>query len=583
MKTTQNLLSFKNWQEIPWKSINIKVRNLQEQIIKAKLDKNMSLVYKLQRQLVTCVEARALAIRKVVTNSGGKTAGIDHIKWETPASRFEAIYELGQITKNPKKYKASPLKRVMIPKAYSDEMRPLGIPTLIDRAVQAVYHLAVDPIVELTSDKNSYGFRTGRSQHDAIAYLRSWLDKGYSPQWILEADIAKCFDRIDHEILMKLTPICDKTVLKQWLKAGYIYEGQLHPTTAGTPQGGIISPMLCNVALNGLEALIRERYPVNKSVKGGKPKCYICRYADDIVVTGTSIENLTAVKEMISEFLKIRGLELKETKTRIVHIEEGFDFLGFNISRKGYNPRLNHQTDQKTVLIIKPSEKAIKSYKTKLKEIILNRNDIKALVHELNPLIRGWANYFKISYHSQATFIKMGHYLWILMMKWVSRKHPKGSLRLNIKKYIVEGKTRSRHKWVWGVKDRHPDPLKENKLTIINMAEISPKIHVLLKLDKNPYLLEDQSYFDKRKVVKIEAKFRESIYKKYSHICPLCGVSLHNGENVELHHIIPVREGGKYSLTNIQPLHQTCHQSITHSNKTAQELSNPSTQEIKTN
>lgn len=133
------------------------------------------------------------------------------------------------------------------------------------------------------------------------------------------------------------------------------------------------------------------------------------------------------------------------------------------------------------------------------------------------------------------------------------------------------------------MKDRHPDPLKENKLTIINMAEISPKIHVLLKLDKNPYLLEDQSYFDKRKVVKIEAKFRESIYKKYSHICPLCGVSLHNGENVELHHIIPVREGGKYSLTNIQPLHQTCHQSITHSNKTAQELSNPSTQEIKTN
>lgn len=169
------------------------------------------------------------------------------------------------ITKNPNQYKSKPLKRVMIPKSNSTELRPLGIPTLMDRAVQAVYHLGVDPAVEAKSDPNSFGFRKGRSQHDAIAYIRSRLNKTVSPEWILETDIAKCFDKINHDFLLKKTPICHKQVLKEWLKSGYVFEGRYTNTDEGTPQGGIISPTLCNVALNGIETVIMKRYPYSQA------------------------------------------------------------------------------------------------------------------------------------------------------------------------------------------------------------------------------------------------------------------------------------------------------------------------------
>jgi len=379
-----------NWQEIPWKEIMIIVRDLQNKIVKATLEKNMRLVYKLQNQLVSSFEGRALAIRKTVSNSGGKTPGVDKTSWSNPNERFKAIEELGKITKNPNKYKSSPLKRVMIPKANSTELRPLGIPTLIDRAVQAVYHLAVDPVVETRSDFNSYGFRIGRSQHDAIAYIRSWLDKTYSPEYVLETDISKCFDKICHEFLMKNTPICHKHVLSEWLKSGYIFENKYYDTNEGTPQGGIISPMLCNVALNGIEKEIRNIFPVNKTMKEGKPKVYVSRFADDMIITGKDIQTLTTTKQIIQDFLKKRGLELNETKTRIVTIYDGFNFLGFNFSRKKFNPRLNNHTEQTTVLVIKPSEKAVKSIRAKIKNIIQkNSTEIAAIIKELNPVLRG--------------------------------------------------------------------------------------------------------------------------------------------------------------------------------------------------
>jgi RNA-directed DNA polymerase len=299
---------YTNWQQINWKDVMVKVAMLQDKIVKATRAKNMNLVFKLQRQLINCIEGRALAVRNVVSNNGGGTAGIDNITWETPADRFQAIAWLKEVVSNPKGYKSMPLRRIMIPKMNSDELRPLGIPTMKDRAVQAVYHLAVDPVVETNSDLGSFGFRKGRSQHDAITQLRNGLDKIHSPKYILEADIAKCFDKISHEFLLKNTPICDKHVLNEWLKSGYFFEGRYHTTTEGTPQGGIISPMLCNVALNGLEPLIRSKYPTNKFVKTGTPKVYVIRYADDIVVTGRNPEILLEVKTLISHFLKERSL-----------------------------------------------------------------------------------------------------------------------------------------------------------------------------------------------------------------------------------------------------------------------------------
>lgn len=251
---------------------------------------------------------------------------------------------------------------------------------------------------------------------------------------------------------MKETPICHKHVLKEWLKSGYIFEGIKHSTDAGTPQGGVISPTLCNIALNGIEAAIHEVYPVNKNVKGGKTKVYVCRFADEMVITGRNEEILLHVKEIIQKFLAIRGLELKEAKTRLVKIQDGFDFLGFNITRKPFNPRLNNHTDQPTVLIIKPSDKAIKSITSKINSILkTNKTAIAKLVKELNPVLRGWANYYKISYHSQASFISVGHYLWQSMMRWVRRKHPRSSIMKAVRQYIVQDNVSSRHKWVWGV------------------------------------------------------------------------------------------------------------------------------------
>lgn len=553
-----------NWHDIPWKIIIKEVQDLQNKIVKATLNNDKSLLYKLQYQLVSSFEGRALAVRKTVTNTGGNTAGIDNILWNTPSQRFKAIEELGKITKNPNKYKSSPLKRVMNPKANSKELRSLGIPTMIDRATQAVYHLAIDPVVETNSDKNSFGFRKHRSQHDAIAYIRTRLDKTHSPEYVLETDISKCFDKISHEFLMKMTPICHKYVLKQWLKSGNIYKNKFYNTEEGTPQSGVISPTLFNIALNGLEKEIHKVFPVNKTMKDGKTKVYLIRYGHDLIVTGKDKETLYKVKEIIIEFLKIRGLELKETKTRIVTIYEGFDFLGFNISRKKYNPKLNNSTNQRTVLIIKPSDKSIKSIKQKIQIILRNQTEILAIIKEINPILRGWGNYFSVSYHSQNTFIKIGHLMWYSMMKWVGKKHPTLPTYKASAKYIVTGNTASNHKWVWGVNKK--DETKENKLIIQNIAETKIKQHPLLKLDKNPYLLENKPYFEKRIIIKSSARFRELMYKYYNHQCPICLDSLHNGEKIELHHIKPVKEGGKYTISNIQPLHQICHSGITHKN-----------------
>lgn len=554
-----------NWHDTPWQECNKKVQDLQNKIVKATLEKDMRRIYQLQNQLISSFEGRAIAIRNVVTSSGSKTPGIDKQVWNTPEKRFNAIETLGTITKNPNNYKSQPLKRIMIPKANSSELRPLGIPTMIDRAVQAVYLLALDPVIETTSDKNSFGFRKNRSQHDAIAYIRTILDKAVSPEYILEADISKCFDKISHKFLMENTPICHKHVLNQWLTSGYIFENKLYKTTEGTPQGGIISPLLCNIALNGLEGHVKSVFPAHKDVNGKKPKVNIYRFADDLIVTGNNEEILSEIKKSIAEFLKIRGLELKDSKTRIVSIHTGFDFLGFNITRKPYNPRLNKITQQKTVLIIKPADKAVVSIKAKLKQIFLNYNEIIAIIREINPLLRGWGNYFNISYHSQQTFISIGHFVWDSMLKWVSKKHPNLALRKAVSKYIVKGKTSSNHKWVWGIKKENLEEL--NRLTIFNISETPIKIKTLLKLDQNPYLLENKSYFQKRLINKNAAKFREAIFKKYDHLCPLCNETLHNGETVELHHIKPAKDGGEYSLTNIQPLHQICHISITHRNK----------------
>jgi RNA-directed DNA polymerase len=543
------------WHKINWRLAETKMKDLQEKIVIAILKRDLKEVYRLQWVIIQSFEGRALAVRRVISNKGGKTAGIDNVIWNGPKDYWLAIKELERIVNNPNEYKAQPLRRVNIPKGNSKEMRPLGIPTMIDRAVQALYYLGVDPVVETQSDPNSYGFRKSRSTHDAIVALRSLLDKKTHPRWILEADISNCFDKISHDYLMKHTPICHKRILEQWLKAGVVDKIGYEDTNEGTPQGGIISPTLCNIALNGIEKYIKDANPIKN---GKRPSINVIRYADDLIITGKSRELVQKNKELLAKFLAERGLKLNEKKTLITHIKKGFDFLGFNIRRMNWNSRLNKNTDQDTVLIIKPSSKSITKLKESIRKIININKPISKIISEINPVLRGWGEHKRISYHSQETFITIDHWIYLKMLKWSYSQ--KGSLRRTLGKCLIKT---ARRKWNWG---------KSQKEKIINLGEISIIRLTRIKLNKNPYIKENLEYFRIKRDKIIEAKFRATIYKKFKQLCPLCGESLHNGEAVELHHIIPRKRGGTYKIKNIQPLHQICHQQVTHNKITLQTL-----------
>jgi RNA-directed DNA polymerase len=312
-----------DWHAIPWRKVYREVRRLQARIVQAVQAGRWGKVKALQRLLARSFSARALAVRRVTEATGRRTPGVDGETWDTPASRAAAILRLRQ-----RGYRPKPLRRIYIPKK-KNKLRPLGIPAMIDRAQQALHLLTLDPVAETTADPNSYGFRKERSPADAIAQCFITLAKRHAPEWILEGDIKACFDTISHAWLERHIPM-DRTILHQWLKAGYLERHTFHPTTAGTPQGGPISPVLANLTLDGLERLLTERYP--KLTRAGKrAKVNFVRFADDFIVTSSSKERLEhEVKPLIMAFLAKRGLELSAEKTHITHINDGFDFLGQN-------------------------------------------------------------------------------------------------------------------------------------------------------------------------------------------------------------------------------------------------------------
>jgi len=543
----------KKWQEIDWQLAYNKVRQIQEDIIKAWENKEHKYSYELQRKLITSWEASALAVRRVTTSEGAKTPGLDKILWDSPIKKYRAIEEIHNIAKNPKLYWANPVKRVYIPKPGSTEQRPLGIPTLLDRGMQALYCLAVDPIVELQSDEDSYGFRLYRSTHDCITRIRTLIDKKHSPTWLLETDISKCFDNIDHEYLLKHTPICDKMVLREWLKSGAMEGKNFIESLSGTPQGGVILPMLCNVALNGMEKYIKDWAKTRCNKRGEYSKTHVIRYADDIIILSKTQEMCEGIKLVLETFLSIRGLKVKESKTSITNVEKGFDFLGFNIRKRPLNLKHNAKKTQDTVIIVKPSKNSEIKLRKKLKEITKQYSKpIEGIIQELNPVLRGWSEYFRISYHSQPIFWKMGHYVWTRIMRWIRGKHSKKNFDRSLNKYLQPHQT---YKWVFG---------KSVKEKIFNISEVTSWKPSLIKFGCNPYIQKNREYFEKRQEIHIIAKFRSAVYKKYKQKCPECGESLHNGENIELHHQTPQKEGGSWKLDNIMPLHEVCHKAVTY-------------------
>lgn len=472
LKNTKALAN--QWDSIDWMQIQNNVNRLQSRIAKATVKGDKNKVKRLQYLLTHSFSAKAYAVKKVTSNKGKNTSGLDKKLWSTSASKMKAVSML-----NDKHYKAKPLKRVYIAKKGKNKKRPLGIPTMYDRAMQTLYALALEPIAETTGDNISFGFRRGRSAKDACEQIFCVLARKCSPTWIIEGDIKGCFDNINHSWLQKNIPM-DKRIMKQFLKSGFIYGGKLFPTDTGSPQGGAISSLYANMTLDGLEKVIQDKY--HRNSKGNienhyraKTKVNLVRYADDFIITAKTKEVAEELKVIVSQFLETRGLMLSEEKTKITHIDEGFDFLGWTFRKF------------KDKLIVKPSKSSIKSLIRKCSTIILKEGKASTqsdIIRRLNQVIRGWTNYHRHTVASQA-FSNINNTLYYLLHHWAKHRHPNKNKWWRLNRYWHE---KNWKRWVFMTDD----------YCLINLRRIKIIRHPKLQISKNPFL--HKNYYVKRKM-----------------------------------------------------------------------------------
>ncbi len=572
------------WRSIPWRKLEQKVNKLQKRIYTASQRGETLKVRKLQKLLMKSRAAKLLSVRRVTQENKGKlTAGVDGVKALSPHKRLELAKELRIDGK------AMPTRRKWIDKPGRDEKRPLGIPVMKDRAKQMLAYLALDPEWEAIFEPNSYGFRKGRSCHDAIKAVWDTLKR--APKWVLDADIAKCFDCINHKALLRklnTTPSIHRQI-KAWLRSGVLDGMKYFDTNEGTPQGGVISPLLANVALHGMENRINQAFKGKSFISPqGKKKVYseyppkLIRYADDFVILHEDLSTIQQSQKIVSEWLQDMGLELKPEKTRITHTlngekeyETGFDFLGFNVRQHKTGKNQSETKDKLERLgfgfhtVITPSKKKVKAHLDKVHDLILKGHS-KAksqarLIGNLNPVVRGWANYYS-TVNSKEIFSKLDHLIYQKLKRWGERRHPKKNKTWVTNRYwgINEGKG-----WIFAEKKSGAKLLKhtDTKVKSPGSYEINPKTgkktnteYVKVKGKKSPYD-GDIAYWAARTGKHPELPDRKAkLIKQQGGRCTQCELYLTDMNSMEVHHKDGNHKNNKWE--NLELIHQICHDRI---------------------
>jgi len=537
-----------DWPSVPWKTVNEHVRRLQARIVQATKAGKWHKVHALQHLLTHSFSGKALAVRRVTEHHGKNTPGVDTVTWKDPASQWMAIHQMQQRGDNTR-----PLRRVYIPKSHGKK-RPLGLPTRQDRAMHALSLQALDPIADTHADPHSYGLRKERCCAEAMAQGHTVLSNGTRPQWILEGDSTSCFDNISHEWLLTHIPM-DTAILSTWLTAGFMDKSVLYPTEDGTPQGGIISPVLANRTLDGLERILRKQYPKSgtKALQGMHKQVNLVRYADDFIMTGLSQETLaTEVKPLVSDFLRERGLELSEEQTTRTHMEEGFDFLGQQVRK--YNGQF----------LTRPSKKNVNAFLTDIREVIKENTQATAygLVATLNPTIRGWANFHR---HAAAkkTCVHVDTAILKALWRWARRRHPKKNTHWGKDQYF--GRSGHQH---WRFLGKAKDTEGKTTQNWLCLASATPRIrYTKITGDVNPYDPKWEISLEERLSVKREKTLQGKrrlmdLWKEQGGICPVCTQPITQVTGWHNHHIVYKTMGGTDTAEHRVLMHPNCHRHV---------------------